>query len=57
MNWGRKWLINGSAEKIQLVLFDGWNNSDSIDVKQNGSNLYENLFFKKLKLHFFSKLD
>ena len=40
-DWGRKWLVDFSAGKTQLVLFDPSNNNGSIDVKMNGSVLEE----------------
>ena len=39
MDWGRKWLIDFSAGKIQLVLFNWSNNTGAIDLKMNGSVL------------------
>ena len=41
MDWGKKWLVDFNAGKIQLVSFDRSNNNDSIDVKMNGSVLEE----------------
>ena len=41
MNWGKKWLVDFNAGKIQLVSFDRSNNTGSIDVKINGSVLEE----------------
>ena len=57
MDWGRKWLVNFIAGKTQLVLFDWSNNTDTIDVKVDGSSLEEKLAFKMLGLTFSSKLD
>ena len=57
MEWGRKWLVDFNAGKIQLVLFDQSNNNSAIDVKMDGSVLEEKLSFKMLGLTFFSKLD
>ena len=34
--WGRKWLVDFSAGKTQLVSFDQSNNNGSIDVKMDG---------------------
>ena len=42
MDWGRKWLVDFNAEKIQLVSFDQSNNTGAIDVKMDGSVLEEN---------------
>ena len=36
VEWGKKWLIDFSAGKTQLVLFDQPNNNGSIDVKMDG---------------------
>ena len=41
MNWGKKWLVDFNAGKIQLVSFDQSNNTGSIDVKIDGSVLVE----------------
>ena len=37
MDWGKKWLVDFSARKSQLVLFDWSNNTGSINVKMDGS--------------------
>ena len=37
MDWGKKWLVDFSAGKTQLVWFDQCNNNGSIDVKIDGS--------------------
>ena len=57
LDWGKKWLVNFSAWKTQLVLLDRSNNTGSIDVKMDGSVLEEKLTFKMLGLTFSSKLD
>ena len=57
MDWGKKWLVDFNAGKIQLVLFDRSNNNGSIDVKMDGSILEEKSSFKMLGLTFSSKLD
>ena len=57
VDWGRKWLVDFNAGKIQLVLFDWSNNTGAIDVKMDGSVLEENSSFKMLGLTLFSKLD
>ena len=41
MNWGKKWLVNFSAGKTQLVSFEQSHNTCTIDVKMNGSVLEE----------------
>ena len=57
MHRGKEWLVNFSAGKTQLVLFDRSNNTSSIDVKMDGSVLEEKSSFKILGLTFSSKLD
>ena len=57
VDWKKKWLVDFSARKTQLVLFDQSNNTDSIDVKMDGSALEENSSFKMLGLTFSSNLD
>ena len=57
MDWGRKWLVDFSAGKTQLVSFDRSNNTGAIDVKMDGSVLEEKSSFKMLGLTFSSKLD
>ena len=57
VNWGRKWLLDFNAGKIQLVSFDQSNNTSAIDVKMDESVLEENSSFKMLGLTFSSKLD
>ena len=37
VDWGKKWLVDFSAGKTQLVWFDQSNNNGSIDVKIDGS--------------------
>ena len=41
VDWGRKWLVDFSAGKTQLVLFHRSNNTDAIDVEMDGSVLVE----------------
>ena len=57
VNWGRKWLVDFSAGKIWLVLFDCSNVTGAIDVKIDGSDFDQKLSFKILALIFTSKLD
>ena len=57
MDWGKKWFVDFSAGKTQLVSFDWSNNNGSIDVKMGGSILEEKSLFKMLGLTFSSKLD
>ena len=56
-DWGKKWLVNFSAGKTQLVMFDQSNNNGSIGVKMDESVLEEKSSFKMLGLTFSSKLD
>ena len=56
MNWGKKWFVDFSAEKTQLVLFDRSNNTGSIEVNLDGSVLEEKPSFKMLGLTVSSKL-
>ena len=56
VDWGKKWLVDFSAEKTQLISFDRSNNTSSFDVKMDGSVLEEKLSFKMLGLTS-SKLD
>ena len=57
VDWGRKWLVDFSDGKTQLVLYDRSNNTGAIDVEMNGSVLEEKSSFKILGLTFSSKLD
>ena len=57
MDWGRKWLVDFSAGKTQLILFDWSNNSGAIDLKMDGSVFEEKSSYKMLGLTFPSKLD
>ena len=52
MDWGKKWLVGFYAGKTQLVSFDQSNDTDSIDVKMDGSVLEEKSSFKMLGLTF-----
>ena len=42
VGWGRKWLVDFSSGKSQLVSFDRPNNTGAIDAKIDGSVLEEN---------------
>ena len=42
MHWGSKWIVDFSAGKTQLILFDWSNNSSAIDVTMDGSVLEKN---------------
>ena len=57
LDWGRKWLVDFNAGKMQLVSFDWFNNTGAIDVKMDGSVLEEKSSFKMLGFAFSSKLD
>ena len=43
---GKKWLVENSAGKTQLVLFDQSNNNGSIDVVMDGVFLRENCLLR-----------
>ena len=36
VDWGKKWLVDFTAGKTQLVLFEWSNNNGSTDVKMDG---------------------
>ena len=57
VDWGKKWLVDFNAGKTQLVSFAWSDNTDSIDVKMDGSVPEEKLSFKMLGLIFPSKLN
>ena len=57
MDWGKKWLVDFTARKTQLVSFDLSNNTGSIHVKMDESVLKEKSSFKMPGLTFSSKLD
>ena len=57
LDWGKKWVVDFSAGRTQLVSFDWSDNNSSIDVKMNWSVLEEKLSFKMLGLTFSSKLN
>ena len=54
---GGNWLVDFNAGKTQLVSFYRSNNTGAIDVKRDGSDLEEKLYFKMLGLTFSSKFD
>ena len=55
--WGRKWLDDFNIGTNELVSFERFNNTGSIDVKTDGSVLEEKLSFKILRSSFFYKLE
>ena len=57
VEWGRKWLVDLNAGKIQMVLSDWPNNTGAIDVKMDRSVLEEKSSFGMLRFTFSSKLD
>ena len=57
VDWDKKWHVDFSAGKTQLVSFDQSNKNGSIDVKMGGSILEEKSSFKMLGLTFSSKSD
>ena len=56
VDWGRKWLVDFSAGKTQLVSFDRSKITGATDVKMDGSVLEEKTSFKMLGFTFSSKL-
>ena len=46
MDWGKKWLVDFSDGKTQLVSFDWSNNNGSIDVEMDESVLEEKSSFR-----------
>ena len=48
MDWGKKRLVDFNAGETQLVSFDQFNNTGSIDLKRDGSVLEGLTFFSKL---------
>ena len=57
MDWGKKWLVDFSAGKTQLVSFERSHNTGAIDVKMDGSVLEEKSSFAMQGLSFSFKLD
>ena len=57
LDWGRKWLVDFNAGKIQLISFDRTKNTGAINVKIDGSVLERKSSFKMLGLTFSSKWD
>ena len=57
LDWGKKWLVDFNAGKIQLVSSDQSNNTGAIDIKMDGFVLEEKSSFKMLGSTFSSKLD
>ena len=57
VDWGKKWLIDFSAGKTQVVSFDRSSNTGAIDVKMDESFLEEKSSLKMLGFTFSSKLD
>ena len=55
MDWGRKWLVDFNADKIQR--FDRSNNIGVFDVKMDRSVLEEKSSFKMLGLTCSTKSD
>ena len=46
VDWGRKWLVDSNAEKIQLDLSDQSNETGAIDLKMDGYVLEKNHFLR-----------
>ena len=57
VDWGRKWLVDFNAGKIQLVSFDHSNNTGAIGMNMDGSALEEKSSLNMLGLTLSSKLD
>ena len=57
VDWGKKWLIDFSAGKTQVVSFDRSSNTGAIDVKMDEFFLEEKSSLKMLGFTFSSKLD
>ena len=57
VDWGKNWLVDFNTGKTQLVSFDRYNKTGSIDVKMDGFALEEKSSFKMLVLTFCSKFD
>ena len=57
MDWAKNWLVNFNAGKTELFSFDQSKNTESIDMKMDGSILEAKSSFKMLGLIFSSKLD
>ena len=57
VNLSKKWLVDFSAGKTQLVSFDQSINNGFIDMEMDGSVLEEKSTFKMLSLTFSSTLD
>ena len=57
VDWGKKWLLEFNAGKIQLVSIDQSNDTGSIDVKMDGSALEEKSSIETLRLTFSFKFD
>ena len=57
LDWGKKWLSDFNVGKTELVSFDQSNNTGSIDLKMDGSDIEDKSSFRMLGLVFSSKLD
>ena len=57
VDWGRKWLVDFSGGKTQLISFDQSNISSAIDAKMEESVPEEKSSFKLLGLSFSFKLN
>ena len=57
MDCDRKRLVDFNARKTQLVSFDLSNNTETIDVKMDGSSIEEKSSIKMQGLCLSSKLD
>ena len=57
MDWGRKWLVDFSVGKTQLISFNRSINTGAINVKMDVSVLEEKSSLKMLGLTFYSEWD
>ena len=57
MDWGRKWLVDFTAGKTQLVSLKRSNNTGAIDVKMDRSVFEKKSYCKMLEMTFSSRLD
>ena len=49
MDWDKKWLVDFNTGKTQLALFGQSNNTGSIDVKMDGSDLEKKINWRKFR--------
>ena len=54
--WGRKWLVDFTAGRTQLVLLDQSKDTGAIHVKMSGSILEEKVIFEDAGVDFLFKI-